>query len=59
MNEACIWQYIFLGEVGKGGGSVNDVDIILGGVVILNDDAWLQSRVGDYVTSECSQLCNL
>ena len=31
MNEACIWQDIFLGEVGGGG---NDVDIILGGVVI-------------------------
>ena len=29
MNEACIWQYIFLGELG----GVNDVDIILGGVV--------------------------
>ena len=28
MNEACIWQYIFLGEVGG-----VDVDIILGGVV--------------------------
>ena len=22
MNEACIWQYIFLGEVGGGGGGV-------------------------------------
>ena len=33
MNEACIWQDIFLGEVGGGGGG-NDVDIILGGVVI-------------------------
>ena len=32
MNEACIWQDIFLGEVGGGGG--NDVDIILGGGVI-------------------------
>ena len=30
MNEACIWQYIFLGEVG--GEEVNDVDTILGGV---------------------------
>ena len=32
INEACIWQYIFLGELG---GGVNDVDIImiLGGVV--------------------------
>ena len=29
MNEAWIWQYVFLGE---GGGS-HDVDIILGGVV--------------------------
>ena len=34
MNEACIWQYIFLGEVGgEGEGGVNDVDTILGGVV--------------------------
>ena len=32
MNKACIWQYISLGEVG-GGKGVNDVDIILGGVV--------------------------
>ena len=31
MNEACIWQHIFLRELG--GGGVNDVDIILGGVV--------------------------
>ena len=30
MNEACIWQYIFLGELG---GGVNNVDIILRGVV--------------------------
>ena len=28
MNEACIWQYLLLGEVS--GGS-HDVDIILGG----------------------------
>ena len=36
MNEACIWQYIFLRELG--GEGVNDVDIILGGG-LLNDDA--------------------
>ena len=36
MNEACIWQYIFLGELG---GGVNNVDIILRGVGLLNDDA--------------------
>ena len=50
MNEACIWQDIFLGEVGGGGGGDEfwkkfggggggggggkGVDIILGGVVI-------------------------
>ena len=33
MNEAYIWQYILSGEVDGGGGGVNDVDIILGGVV--------------------------
>ena len=32
MNEACIWQYIFLGEL-RGGGGVNNIDIILGAVV--------------------------
>ena len=35
MNEACIWHYIFLGELG--GGGVNDVDIILGGWLLNND----------------------
>ena len=30
MNEAWIWQYIFLGEGGEGS---QDVDMILGGVV--------------------------
>ena len=32
MNEAWIWQYVFLGER-EGAGGTHDVDIILGGVV--------------------------
>ena len=42
MNEACIWQYILLGEAKRGGGGVShDVDIIVGGE-LRNDDTWLQ-----------------
>ena len=40
MNEAWIWQYIFL----EGAGSYY-VDIMLGGWLI-NDDAWLQREWG-------------
>ena len=55
MNEACIWQYIFLGEVGGGrkGGGGNDVDIILGGVVTSDN-----LGKSDYIISECSWLCD-
>ena len=61
MNEAWIWQYIFLGE---GGGDPHNVDIILGGVVT----KWclIRKRGGGiknlgkshYIISECFQ-CNL
>ena len=60
MNEAWIWQYIFLGE--GGGWSLHDVDIILGGVVT----KWCLITMGggvknlgksEYIISKLS-LCN-
>ena len=50
MNETCIWQYVFLGEVcvcvcvwggggGGGGGCKNYFEKV-------NDDAWLQREGG-------------